>query len=97
MELYPKTGRTHQLRVHMACMGHPIVGDRMYGGGPIYRSHLDGRADQAVDPLMTRQALHAHTIEFAHPRTGKKMKLEAPWPADFSQTLDALRNLSRTV
>ena len=90
VELYPKTGRTHQLRVHMSSMHHPIVGDRMYGGGPLYQSQLDGHADRAEGPLIVRQALHAHTIEFAHPRTGEPMTLEAPWPSDFTKALAAL-------
>lgn len=93
MALYPKTGRTHQLRVHMACMGHPIVGDKMYGGGPIYRSQLEGRADVAEGPLILRQALHARTIEFRHPRTNEPMRLEAPLPEDFTTTLEVLRSL----
>jgi len=97
VELYPQTGRTHQLRVHMSYIGHPIVGDRMYGGGPIYRSQLQGRPDVAEGPLITRQALHAHTIEFHHPRTGAPMKLEAPWPEDFTATLKELQELSRPV
>jgi len=97
VELYPQTGRTHQLRVHMSYIGHPIVGDRMYGGGPLYRSQLQGRADKAEGPLITRQALHAHTIEFSHPRTGKVMKLEAPWPKDFTETLKELQALSEGV
>lgn len=92
VELYPKTGRTHQLRVHMSYIGHPIVGDRMYGGGPLYTSQLEGRDDQAEGPLITRQALHAHTIEFRHPRSGEMLSLTAPWPTDFQQTLDALRS-----
>ncbi len=90
VELYPKTGRTHQLRVHMSCMRHPIVGDRMYGGGPLYTSQLEGHPDRAEGPLIVRQALHAHTIEFAHPRSGEAMTLEAPWPEDFTRTLAAL-------
>ena len=94
VELYPQTGRTHQLRVHMSYIGHPIVGDRMYGGGPIYRSQLAGRSDVAEGPLITRQALHAHTIEFRHPRGGEPMKLQAPWPEDFASTLEELRKLS---
>ena len=97
MELYPKTGRTHQLRVHMAFMGHPIVGDRMYGGGPIYRSQLQGRADVAEGPLILRQALHAHTIDFHHPRTNEPMHLEAPWPEDFTEALAALRALGEAL
>jgi 23S rRNA pseudouridine1911/1915/1917 synthase len=95
VECYPKTGRTHQLRVHMSYIGHPMVGDRMYGGGPIYRSQLEGRSDVAEGPLITRQALHAHTIEFTHPRTGERMELEAPWPKDFTDTLDELEQRSK--
>jgi 23S rRNA pseudouridine1911/1915/1917 synthase len=94
VELYPQTGRTHQLRVHMSYIGHPIVGDKMYGGGPLFRSQLLGHADVAEGPLITRQALHAHTIEFQHPRTLKPMKLEAPFPKDFTETLAELERLS---
>jgi len=97
VEMYPRTGRTHQLRVHMSYVGHPIVGDPMYGGGPVYRSQLEGRPDVAEGPLITRQALHAAAIEFAHPRTGKPMRLEAPWPDDFKKTLDELRRLATEV
>ncbi len=97
LELYPKTGRTHQLRVHASYIGHPIVGDRMYGGGPVYRSQLQGHAQRAEGPLITRQALHAHTIGFRHPRTGEDMELEAPWPEDFTTTLETLRELGAGV
>ena len=79
----------------MSFIGHPIVGDKMYGGGPLYRSQLIGQNDQAVGPLITRQALHAHTIEFQHPRTLKMMKLDAPWPLDFTATIEELRSLAR--
>ncbi len=95
VELYPKTGRTHQLRVHMSGIGHPIVGDKMYGGGPIYCSQLEGRGYEATGPIITRQALHAHTIEFSHPRSGEAMKLQAPWPSDFQGALDQLQNYVR--
>lgn len=97
VELYPQTGRTHQLRVHMSSIGHPIVGDRMYGGGPLYRGQLLGEADQTAGPLITRQALHAHTIEFQHPRTHQPMKLQAPFPKDFSETLNELQRLSGAI
>ncbi len=97
VEMYPKTGRTHQLRVHMSGLGHPIVGDAMYGGGPLYRSQLQGRNDIAEGPLITRQALHAHTIEFNHPRSGQRMQLEAPWPKDFTDTLSVLQSCCRGV
>ena len=95
MELFPKTGRTHQLRVHMSSLGYPIVGDKMYGGGPLYRSQLEGHNDRAEGPLITRQALHARTIEFRHPRTGKEMLLTAPLPVDFENTLQELRERSK--
>jgi 23S rRNA-/tRNA-specific pseudouridylate synthase len=64
----------------------------MYGGGPLYESQLRGRNDIAEGPLMTRQALHAHTIAFFHPRSNKRMELEAPWPDDFRRTLQRLRD-----
>lgn len=95
--LYPKTGRTHQLRVHMSYVGHPIVGDKMYGGGPLYRSQLLGHADRAEGPIITRQALHAQSIEFRHPRTGRPLKLEAPWPQDLQDAVDELQRLSESV
>ncbi|MHC4563391.1 MAG: RluA family pseudouridine synthase [Planctomycetota bacterium] len=94
VEFYPKTGRTHQLRVHASCMGHPIVCDKMYGGGPVYMSQLQGHPDIAEGPLIVRQALHAHTIEFRHPRTNEPMMLEAPWPEDFVGTLSVLDELT---
>ena len=90
VELYPKTGRTHQLRVHMSGLGHPIVGDKMYGGGPLYQSQLEGHDCEAEGPIICRQALHAHTIEFDHPRSNERMSLTAPWPEDFQMAFDAL-------
>ncbi len=97
VEMYPKTGRTHQLRVHMSYIGHPIVGDRMYGGGPLYTSQLEGRNDIAEGPLMTRQALHARSIAFNHPRTDERMQLEAPLPEDFTTTLNELQTRGQAV
>lgn len=94
LELYPKTGRTHQLRVHTSFIGHPIVGDHLYGGGPIYRSQLLGHPEKAESPIITRQALHAWQIEFTHPRTGERIKLEAQLPPDFVEALAALRELT---
>jgi 23S rRNA pseudouridine1911/1915/1917 synthase len=81
----------------MSCIGHPIVGDKMYGGGPLYRSQLLGHPEEAAGPLITRQALHAHTIRFRHPRTGKEMELAAPLPEDFTRTWKELQDLAAAV
>ena len=72
LRLFPKTGRTHQIRVHLAAIGHPIVGDAVYGRG---RS----RASTAV---IQRQALHAEQLSFRHPRTGQRMTFVAPLADD---------------
>ncbi len=76
LQLFPKTGRTHQLRVHMASIGHPILGDRLYGGalGPGL-------------PHIARQALHAHRLELIHPVTGNLLQLESPLPSDMEALL----------
>ena len=69
------TGRTHQIRVHMASIGHPLVGDALYGGSPAAG--------------MARQALHAARLAFVHPMTGQAMEFHAPLPADVQQALAA--------
>src|SRR5207248_7904425 len=81
LKLSPKTGRTHQLRVHLAALGHPIVGDTIYGG----------RIFSHPDLTFARQALHAFEITFVHPVTLQTMTLQAPPPPDFSQLLSILR------
>ncbi len=78
LEVAPKTGRTHQIRVHMSAMQHPIVGDQLYVGRK--RGKLDSFWCQ-------RQFLHALSIEFFHPRTQAKMFFEAPLSADLQQVL----------
>ena len=94
VKLFPKTGRTHQLRVHMQHIGHPIVADKMYGGrASLKRSDLEPDIPEAEDTfLIRRQALHAYRLSFNHPETGKPLTFEAPLPADFQETLDALRS-----
>jgi len=83
------TGRTHQIRVHMAHINHPIVGDPLYGGRP---RHPTGLSDEARDIFLgfKRQALHAKTLSFHHPVHDEQMTLEAPLPDDFQCLIDAL-------
>jgi RluA family pseudouridine synthase len=77
--LWPETGRTHQLRVHAARAGHPIVGDVAYGGAKRI-VQPDGRVVTAARPM-----LHCAAVEVPHPTTGEAMKLEAPIPEDFER------------
>ena len=89
LRLSPRTGRTHQLRVHLADAGYPLVGDRVYG-------KMGKSAAKAVihDPVLEsfpRQALHAETLVVSRVRTGERAKFTAPLPADFRQLLSHLR------
>jgi 23S rRNA pseudouridine1911/1915/1917 synthase len=90
-----ETGRTHQIRVHMAHIGHPLLGDSVYGAG--FRSSAAKLSEDAKDALksLNRQALHAAVLGFEHPVTGKALAFESPSPADFARLLAALR-LTRT-
>jgi len=89
VELFPKTGRTHQLRVHLASLGHPVVGDATYGGGV---SRLAGAPKlKDLRPLVHRQLLHAWRLEVTHPRTGERMAWEAELPGDFIKVIDYLK------
>jgi len=72
-----RTGRTHQIRVHFAHLGHPILGDELYGG----------RTD-----LIQRQALHAKFLRFLHPITGEALEIEAPEPEDFADLLRKVKD-----
>jgi 23S rRNA pseudouridine1911/1915/1917 synthase len=73
VRLFPRTGRTHQLRVHLSALGHPIVGDPVYGG--VRR--------RTGDPIINRQALHAECLVLTHPCTGERLSFRAPQPDDF--------------
>ena len=81
------TGRTHQIRAHLAESGHPLLCDTLYGAG----RKAKGRVAEAQQ-VLGRQALHAWKLAFTHPRTGKALKLEAPLPADFEAALARLRS-----
>jgi 23S rRNA pseudouridine1911/1915/1917 synthase len=87
------TGRTHQIRVHLASIGHPVAGDATYGGA---RTPSSRRA-QAREALVSlqRPALHAARLAFVHPASGERLEFEAPLPADMLHVLDWLRGASR--
>jgi 23S rRNA pseudouridine1911/1915/1917 synthase len=91
LKLTPKTGRTHQIRVHLSYIKHPIVADDMYGGKLVYRWQLKDSEAAMEEPIIGRPALHAHTLEFKHPTTEKQVKFEAPLPEDMQNFLDTLR------
>jgi 23S rRNA pseudouridine1911/1915/1917 synthase len=81
LEIHLETGRTHQIRVHMAAQRHPCVGDAMYGADPTISARLG----------LSRQWLHAHKLGFKHPATGEYVEFESPYPADLQHALDVLR------
>jgi len=91
LEVSPQTGRTHQIRVHLASIGHPLLGDPLYG--------RKGRPGAIQDPLlkecmkrMNRQALHAHRLGFNHPRTRERVQFVSPMPDDMKEALECLRS-----
>jgi len=91
LRLSPKTGRTHQIRVHMSYIKHSIVGDDMYGGKLVYLWQLADAEPAVADPVIDRPALHAATLEFRHPSTEQMVKFEAPLPDDMQNLLGLLR------
>ncbi len=93
VRVQPRTGRTHQIRVHLASIGCPVLADKVYSGRDCIRlsdlvPNLDPNTDEV---LMPRQALHAFRLRFRHPRRGNLMEIEAPLPAEIQKTLAALR------
>ncbi|MBL0699651.1 MAG: RluA family pseudouridine synthase [Desulfosarcina sp.] len=83
IEINLKTGRTHQIRVHTAALGHPVLGDQIYGGK---------KREKLVEEKIFRQMLHAWRLEFLHPIKGNRFFFEAPIPSDMEQVLSALRS-----
>jgi len=86
-----ETGRTHQIRVHMAEIGHPVIGDRAYGAGFATKVALLPEPARSLAAGFPRQALHAYLLGFEHPVTGKEMRFESPLPADISELSAALK------
>jgi len=87
LEILPKTGRTHQIRVHLAALGHPILCDPLYGRKGTQQAPML----QACSRRLNRQALHAHRLGFIHPRTGGRVEFVSPIPKDIREVLDCLR------
>ena len=85
IKLQLETGRTHQIRVHMKAIGHPLMGDTLYGGGRTRFEEINAK-------LLCEQCLHAKTLGFDHPSTGKHLSFEAPLPEYFTAILSKLEN-----
>lgn len=95
-----ETGRTHQIRVHFEHIRHPLFNDEVYGGNRILRGNLSGKYKQFVDncfALCPRHALHAQTLGFTHPVTGKPMQFEATPPADMTSLIDKWRRYASII
>jgi 23S rRNA pseudouridine1911/1915/1917 synthase len=91
LRLVLETGRTHQVRVHLAHIGHPLLGDETYGAGHKASGRKLGAAAQAALAALDRQALHAAELAFVHPVTGKRLHFESNLPPDMAAVVDALR------
>jgi 23S rRNA pseudouridine1911/1915/1917 synthase len=93
VRVQPRTGRTHQIRVHLASIGCPVLADKVYSGRDCMRlsDFVAGLDPEKDEMLLPRQALHAFRLRFRHPRHGNLMEIEAPLPVEFQKTLAALR------
>ena len=92
-----ETGRTHQIRVHMSSIGHPLFNDERYGGAEIRKGTIYAKYRQFIMncfELCPRQALHAKTLGFIHPRTGKPIRFDSPLPEDMTALMDKWRAYS---
>jgi 23S rRNA pseudouridine1911/1915/1917 synthase len=100
VECVLETGRTHQIRVHMKHIGHPLFNDDFYGGDKIVKGTVFNKYKQFVDncfAICARQALHAKTLGFVHPESGKQMFFDTELPPDMQQVIEKWRNYVRTI
>ncbi len=101
LKVFPKTGRTHQIRLHLAHIGCPVLCDRLYAGhSQITRGQLHRRLARGLplrpedtEVVLNRQALHAAEIEFLHPKTEQSLRISAPLPDDFQRVCEVLREV----
>lgn len=93
LKVWIETGRTHQIRVHLASIGHPVAGDQLYGGNRA-AGLMDSEARRTLMKLDS-QALHAKSLRFSHPVTGEELFLTAPEPESFLQLVSSLENTPR--
>ena len=95
VKLKPETGRTHQLRVHLSSIGHPIFSDDQYSGGKSRTKSYHVKYTGILKRLfkcIDRVALHAEKIEFTHPKNNQRVSFSAPFPEDFNRALELLKN-----
>lgn len=95
VECILETGRTHQIRVHMKYLGHPLFNDERYGGNKILQGTIFTKYKQFIEncfKILPRQGLHAKTLGFVHPTTGKQMDFDSPIPEDMKALIEKMRN-----
>ena len=92
-----ETGRTHQIRAHLEYIKHPLFSDEVYGGDKILKGNLTSKYKQYVEncfEICPRHALHAQTLGFTHPKSGKEMNFESPLPSDMNELIEKWRKYS---
>jgi 23S rRNA pseudouridine955/2504/2580 synthase len=89
LDVYPRTGRTHQIRVHLAAVGIPIVGDAVYGSSSL---NAEARSRWGINRLF----LHAYRLTFTHPATKQSFTIEAPLPVELDEALQHIRSARAT-